>query len=97
VNVDGRVVRTFNSQHIDIGSIQFNEPCYLALDDNNHVIVADRRNERVVVLKSDLQLKRVLIPSLDQQPMRLCLSKSTGLLFINYLYSSDIDIYKVVS
>jgi hypothetical protein len=24
VNVDGRVVRTFNSQHIDIGSIQFN-------------------------------------------------------------------------
>jgi hypothetical protein len=68
VNVDGRVVRTFNSQHIDIDSIQFNEPYYLALDDNNHVIVADRRNERVVVLKSDLQLKRVLIPSLGQQP-----------------------------
>jgi hypothetical protein len=67
VNVDGRVVRTFNSQHIDIGSIQFNEPHYLALDDNNHVIVADRLNERVVVLKSDLQLKRVLIPSLDRQ------------------------------
>jgi hypothetical protein len=69
----------------------------MALDDNNHVIVADRLNERVVVLKSDLQLKRVLIPSLDRQPMRLCLSKSTGLLFIRYLNSSDIDIYKVVS
>jgi hypothetical protein len=54
----------------------------MALDDNNHVIVADIRNERVVVLKSDLQLKRVLIPSLDRQPWRLCLSKSTGLLFI---------------
>jgi hypothetical protein len=68
VNVDGRVVRTFNSQHIDIGSIQFNAPWYMALDDNNHVIVADHLNERVVVLKSDLQLKRVLIPSLDRQP-----------------------------
>jgi hypothetical protein len=98
VNVDGRVVRTFNSQHIDIGSIQFNEPLYLALDDNNHVIVADHENERVVVLKSDLQLKRVLIPSLDQQPWKLCLSKSTGLMFINYYWNScDIDIYKVLS
>jgi hypothetical protein len=97
VNVDGQVVRTFNSQHIDIDSIQFNEPCYLALYDNNHVIVADRRNERVVVLNEDLKLKRVLMTSLGQQPMRLCLSKSTGIMFINYFNSSVIDIYKVVT
>jgi hypothetical protein len=97
MNVDGRVVRTFNSQHIDIGSLQFNAPLYLALDDNNHVIVADRYNERVVVLKSDLQLKRVLLPLLDQQPMRLCLSEFTGLLFISYINSPAIDIYKVLS
>jgi DNA-binding beta-propeller fold protein YncE len=97
VNVDGRVVCTFRSQHIDIGFIQFNRPWYLTLDDNNHVIVADIRDKRVVVLKSDLQLKRVLIPSLDGPPSRLCLSKSTGLLFIIYMYSSVIDIYKVLS
>jgi hypothetical protein len=49
--------------------VQYNSTAYyMALDDNNHVIVADRFNERVVVLKSDLQLKRVLIPSLDRQP-----------------------------
>jgi hypothetical protein len=95
VNVDGQVVRTFNSQHIDIDSIQFNEPHYLALYDNNHVIVADYCNKRVVVLKSDLKLKRVLMTSLGRQAMRLCLSKSTGLMFIKYY--SDIDIYKVVT
>jgi hypothetical protein len=93
LNVAGRVVRTFNSQHIDIDSIQFNLPRYLALYDNNHVIVADSRNERVVVLKSDLQLKRVLMPSLGRRPVRLCLSKSTGIMFIKYAYSSVIDIY----
>jgi hypothetical protein len=97
VNVDGQVVRTFNSQHIDIDSIQFNAPLYLALYDNNHVIVADGLNERVVVLNEDLKLKRVLMTSLGQQPMRLCLSKSTGIMFIKCYYSSDIDIYKVVT
>jgi hypothetical protein len=98
VNVDGRVVRTFS---IDIGSLQFNSPLYMALDDNTHVIVADIRNEHVVVLKSDLQLKRVLIQSFHRPPERLCLSKSTGLMFImNYgtwSEPSDIEIFKVLS
>ena len=97
LDVDGRVVRTFNNQHIDIDTIKFNEPRYLAIDDNNHVIVADMRNKRVVLLKSNLQLKRVLIPTLDEQPMSLCLSKSTGLMFINYYDSPNIDIYEVIS
>ena len=97
LDVDGRVVRTFNNQHIDIDSIKFNRPRYLLIDDNNHVIVADCRNERVVLLKSNLQLKRVLIPTLDQQPVRLCLSKSTGLMFIKYINWSNIEIYQVIS
>jgi DNA-binding beta-propeller fold protein YncE len=41
IDINGRVVRIFNSQHNDIGSIQFNLPQYLALAGNNHVIVAD--------------------------------------------------------
>jgi hypothetical protein len=83
LDVDGRVVRTFNNQHIDIDSIKFKWPHYLVTDDNNHVIVAD------------LQLKRVLIPTLDGLPWRLCLNKSTGLMFMENL--SNIDIYKVKS
>jgi hypothetical protein len=67
------------------------------LEDKNHVIVADTRNERVVLLKSDFQLKRVLTQSLDCRPVRLCLSKSTGLMFISYAESSVIDIYQFIS
>jgi hypothetical protein len=83
IDINGRVVRIFNSQHNDIGSIQFNVPRYLALAGNNHVIVADRFSERIVVLNEDLQLKRILINSSHgQQPhRRMCLSQRTGLLF----------------
>jgi hypothetical protein len=91
IDINGRVVRIFNSQHNDIGSIQFNKPQYLALADNNHVIVADYRNERIVVLTEDLQLKRVRINSLHGQPLRLCFSQRTGLLFV--ACESDINIY----
>jgi hypothetical protein len=96
IDINGRVVRIFNSQHNDIGSIQFNDPQYLALAGNNHVIVADQFNERIVVLNEDLQLKRVLINSSHgQQPWRLCLSQRTGLLFIVMCGSSDIHVYDV--
>jgi hypothetical protein len=95
-DVDGRIIRTFDGRQAEIGPVQFNWPCYLSLYDENHVIVADRDNKRIVVLRSDLQLKRVLIPSLDAEPMQLCLSKSSGLLFINYCSLSYIDIYQVI-
>jgi Caspase recruitment domain len=95
LDVDGRVVCTFNNQHID--TVKFNMPRYLAIDGNNHVIVADCRNKRVILLKLNLQLKRVLIPTLDEQPTRLCLSESTGLMFINNMNSSNVEIYQVIS
>jgi hypothetical protein len=96
IDINGRVVRIFNSQHNDIGSIQFNQPQYLALAGKNHVIVADRFNERIVVLNEDLQLKRVLINSSHgQQPWRLCLNQLTGLLFISFFNSAEVTIYKI--
>ena len=91
VDVNGRVIRTFND---DIDSIHFNHPRYLVLD-NDHVIVADRFNERIILLKSDLQLKRILINELDRkQPTRVCLI-SSRLLEISFFESTDIDVFKV--
>jgi len=77
-DVDGRIVRQFNNQLN--ASLQFNLPRYLVLDASNHVIVADTRNERIVLFKPDLQLKRVLIPKLQGQPIRMCFltNKSTS-------------------
>ena len=63
--------------------------------DNDHVLVADRYNERIILLKSDLQLKRVLINELEgKQPERMCLT-SSRLLIVSYYYSANIDIFKV--
>jgi hypothetical protein len=96
IDINGRVVRTFNSQHNSVGSIQLKWPYYLALAGNNHMIVADSLNERIVVLNEDLQLKRVLINSSHgQQPWRLFLSQRTGLLFIAMHESSDIHVFDV--
>jgi len=92
VDVDGRIVRQFKTQLN--ASLQFNRPLYLLLDANNHVIVADGRNERIVLLKPDLQLKRILIPKLQGLPFRMCLSKESGLLFIACFQSSEIIIIK---
>ena len=61
VDVNGRVIRTFND---DIDSIHFNYPRYLVLD-NDHVLVADCDNKCIILLKSDLQLKRITRKTTD--------------------------------
>ena len=72
-DVNGRVIRTFND---NIDSIHFNSPDYLVLD-NDHVLVADRCNERIILLKSDSQLKRIFIIELHgKQPNIMCLTSS---------------------
>jgi hypothetical protein len=63
--------------------------------DNDHVLVADCYNERIILLKSDLELKRILINELEgKQPRRLCLT-SSRLLIVSYYISTDIDVFKV--
>jgi hypothetical protein len=95
IDFNGRVVRSFNNQHSDIGSIQFNKPRYLTLAVNNHLIVADQDNERTVVLTEDLQLKQMLINSPGRQPLRLCFSQRTGILFTGYEACHEIYLYKI--
>lgn len=95
VDVNGSVIRGFNTQHQVDGSIQFSLPVHLALNDSNFVFVGDCLNKRIVVLNDDLQLKRVLINSLDGQPWRLCFSRPN--LFLITRFSRSVHIYKVLS
>jgi hypothetical protein len=91
----GRVVRVFNMRCHYIDPVQFNEPSYFVLDGKAHTIVADQLNERVIVLSSELQLKRILMMSLEGQPFRLCFIKDAGLLFVAYWYSTTVDAYRI--
>lgn len=97
VDLNGSVVRTFRCQSMrDIGTRPFNRPFYMCPDGLGHVIVADRLNERVVVLtKDDLRLKRVLMGSLERSPSRLHYSAQSGLLYVAYLYSTRVSISSV--
>ena len=91
VDVNGRVIRTFNDD-ID-NSVRLNTPWYLVLD-NDHVMVADNYNKRIILLKSDLQFRRILIKELHgKQPERMCLT-SSRLIIVSYR-STDIDVFRV--
>jgi len=95
VDVDGKVIRRFGSRHGNLGPVQFNWPHYMALDDLGHVIVADTFNERIVVLDSNLQLKRFLISSLARQPYRMCFSRGSRTLFVASVRSTEIGVYVI--
>jgi hypothetical protein len=92
VDRDGIVLRSFSS-HIVGG--QLNNPLYMALDDEGNLLVADCHDERVLLLSPDLTSSRILLSPSVGQPAKLCLSESTGLLFVACKFNSDIDIYKV--
>jgi len=94
VDVNGNVVRMVDSGEQTINCVRFNQPRYLLLDIDGHVIVADALNKRLVLLNADLKMERILMDSLKGQPKRLCLTTSRCL-FICYYYSTCIDVLVV--
>lgn len=95
VDTDGRIIRSFSYQHHGIKVQHFDWPRYLVLHDDGHVVVADMLGRRVVHLRPDLQMKRVLMTSLDGKPLRICLSRRTGLLFAVYYKSTNIGVHRI--
>lgn len=92
VDLYGNVLRSFCANII---GDHLNKPLHMALDDEGNLLVADCRNGRVLILSPDLTLKRILLSRCVGQPARMCLSESTGLLFVAGKLSSNIDIYVV--
>jgi len=77
VDVNGQVLSSF----IDVAT-----PHHLSLDSEGHVLVADCRNHRVLLLNSQLQLLRVLVDSSSKVqpwwPRRLCYNELTSQLYV---------------
>ena len=61
-------------------------PLHLSLDSEDHVLVADHRNHRILLLNNQLQLQRVLVDTESQvglwQPYRLCYNELTSQLYV---------------
>jgi hypothetical protein len=97
VDSGGRVVRSFNIQHPDAGIMGLGEPYYLASYDSDNFLVADRFDKRIVLLNRNMQIKRVLINSIDVQPWRLCLSNHMLFLACDpYQPKRSVRIYEVM-
>ena len=82
VDVHATVLRSFND-------IKWS--CHLSLDSEGHVLVADRNNNRILLLNSQLQLQRVLVDTNSQvklwQPTQLCYNELASQLYV--LHSSN--------
>jgi len=61
-------------------------PWHLSLDSEGHLLVADYRNDRILLLNSQLELQRVLIDNNSQVELRyptlLCYSETLKTLYI---------------
>jgi hypothetical protein len=99
IDMNGQIIRTFNSQYTDIDYLKFGDPERLALADDSYVFVADCAKARIALLNDCLQLQRVLLKSLGIQPTGMCFVHKNGLLFVacSQAKTSNIEIYKVMN
>jgi len=76
-------------------------PYHLSLDSEGHVLVADCRNNRILLLNSQLQLQRVLVDTNSQVtlwwPWRLCYNELTSQLYVAHSSSEWLLPPKVIS
>ena len=95
MDTEGRMLSTFTGVGV---------PCHLSLDSQGRVLVADRSNNRVLLLTSQLQLQRVLIDTNSQvklrQPKQLYYNEHTSQLYVAHSSSeerSESDVISVFS
>ena len=100
VDMTGRMLKAFGSSAGE-GVGQLREPYYVSLDDEQRIIVADRLNDRVLLLTKELMLQRVLVtwhprPHCDdaRYPSTLHYDRQSGQLLVG-LQDGHLDIYKL--
>jgi len=76
------------------GDLQLHTPCYLALCADDHVIVADNDNGRIVLLNSALEFVRYILDF--HEPHRLFFDKNAGRLYVGECTNGNIKIFQVV-
>ena len=78
LNFNGQVLSNFTDVQL---------PLHLSLDSEDRVLVPDERTHRVLLLNSQLQLRRVVVDNTTSQgqlwyPWRLCYNEVTSQLYV---------------
>lgn len=76
------------------GDLELHTPCYISLCPDDHVIVADNDNGRLVLLNSALEFVRYLIDI--KEPHRIFFDKNAGSLYIGECANGDLKVFQVV-
>jgi len=100
VNTDGEVLRQFSGSHL----LSLGRTPRVAVDSHGNILVADRRNRRILLLDAHLTLLRVIIDKhqLDKRPYRLCYIEQSGQLLVGLFddvgfdYGGDVAVFDVL-
>jgi len=94
VNTGGEVLRQFSgSRLLPLGSTE-----HIAVDSQGNVFVADRGSRRILLLNSELALRRVIMDEHqlnDKQPCRLCYTEQSGQLLVGF-YDREVTVFDVL-
>jgi len=91
VNTEGQVLRQFS------GSLDWS--IHIAIDSQGHILVADWRNSRILLLDDQLALRRVIVDEhqlRNQRPWRLCYVEQSGQLLVGFCFSYIVAVFDVL-
>jgi len=74
--------------------LQLHTPCYLASCADDHVVVADNDNGRIVLLNSALEFVRYLLDF--HEPHRLFFDPGVGRLYVGECTNGNVKVFQVV-
>jgi len=83
VNTGGQVLRQFSGSHL----LPLGVTRHIAVDSQGNIFVADCDNRRILLLNSELTLRRVIIDEHQlnyKQPCRLCYTEQSGQLLVGF-------------
>jgi len=95
VNTGGQVLRQFSGSH----RLPLGWAPHVAVDSQGNIFVADCTNDHILLLDSELTLRRVIIDEHQlnyKQPWRLCYNEQSGQLLVGFYDSRDVAEFDVL-
>ncbi|ESO06766.1 hypothetical protein HELRODRAFT_170779 [Helobdella robusta] len=73
---------------------KMNGLCYMVMDNNQVLYICDHENQRIVIFDVRLGFKGFI--DLEYKPFRLCVDIISRRLFVSYIGSSEISVFKLI-
>jgi len=95
VDTGGQVLRQFSGSRL----LPLDFTPHVAVDSQGNIFVADRGAGHILMLNSELALRRVIIDEHQlnyERPKRLCYNEQSGQLLVGFVYSRDVAVFDVL-